>query len=236
MKTTPSGSSRVSAARQLLVFGLLLTGLGLQSCAEILNTHSSGIGPAGPGPLAGAPEGDLVAAEGNVIFNGGNIDLLADGSTPPARVDLVPGGKPHNTSEYSLRFSGIKLTTTAQPVLAVDAIDDGGRIACGLEIAGGEFRLIGGAGAVIADTYTGAADEHRIVLRMDKATDRCFVLIEQVAQGTDGPPIKPAMQANVPFVNVAFDELDRVQVQWEQTSPRNATQYFLGPAVITRRN
>ncbi len=206
------------------------------SCTEILNTHSSGAGPAEPGSLVGSPAGDSVASQGNVIFNSGNMNLAVNGSTPAPRVDLVPGSKPHNTSEYSLQFSGVKLTITDQPVLAIDAIDDGGRIACGLEIAGGEFRLIGGAGSVIADTYTGAADEHRILLRMDKASDRCFVLIEQVTQGTDDPPIKPATNANVPFINAGFDELDRVRVQWEQTSPEDATQYFLGPTVITKRN
>ena len=206
------------------------------SCAEILNTHSSGTGPAGPGSLAGSPAGDSVASQGNVIFNGGNMNLAVNGSSPAPRVELVPGGKPHDTSEYSLRFSGVKLTITDQPIVAIDAIDTGGRIACGLEIAGGELRLIGGARSVIADTYTGSADEHRILLRIDKASNRCFVLIEQVTQGTDGPPIKPATNANVSFVNAGFNELDRVRVQWEQTSPEDATQYFLGPAVITKRN
>jgi len=206
------------------------------SCTEILNTHSSGVGPTGIGSLAGPPEGDSVDSQGNVIYNSGNINLAVNGSSPAPSVNLVPGGKPHNTSEYSLQFSGVKLTITDQPVLTIDAIDNGGRIACGLEIAGGDFRLIGNAGPVIADTYTGAADEHRILLRIDKTGDRCFVLIEQVAQGTDGPPIKPVTNANTPFVNAGFDELDRVRVQWEQVSPEDSTQYFLGPTVITKRD
>lgn len=215
-----------------MVIPIVLT----MSCSTILDTHSSGNGPAGPGSLAGSPAGDSVDSQGNVIFNGGNMSLAVNGSTPAPRVDLVPGGKPHETSEYELQFSGVKLTITDQPVLAIDAIDDGGRIACGLEIAGGEFRLIGGSGPVVADTYTGAADEHRIFLRMDKTLERCSVRIEQVAQGTNGPPIKPETQASTPFVNAGFDELDRVRVQWEQTSPADGTQYFLGPAVITKRN
>lgn len=206
------------------------------ACTEILNTHSSGDGPAGPGSLAGGPAGDSVASDGNVVFNGDNMQLSANGSTPAPRVDLVPGGKPHNTSEYSLNFSGIKLTITDQPVLAIDAIDDARRIACGLEIAGGEFRLMDGAGSVIADTYTPDGNEHRILLRMDKATDRCFVRIEQVPQGTDGPPIKPVAVANASFVSGGFDELDLVRVRWEQTAPEDATSYFLGPAVISERN
>lgn len=206
------------------------------SCTEILNTHSLGNGPMGAGPLAGSPAGDSVTSQGNVIFNGGNIQLAVNGSNPEPRVDLVPGGKPHNASEYSLIFSGVKLTITDQPVLAIDVIDNGNRIACGLEIAGGELRLIGGAVPVVADTYSGAADEHRILLRMDKALERCFIRIEQVAQGTDGPPVKPITFANTSFVNAGFDELDRVRVQWEQTTSQDATNYFLGPVVITRRD
>lgn len=215
-----------------MVVPILLT----MSCSTILDTHSPGNGPMGPGPLAGAPAGDSVVSQGNVLFNGGNMSLAVNGTTPAPRVDLVPGGKPHETNEYTLQFSGVKLTITDRPVLAIDAIGESGRIACGLEIAGGEIRLIGGSGPMVADTYTGAADEHRIFLRMDKTFDQCSVRIEQVAQGTKGPPIKPQAQASASFVNAGFDELDLVRVQWEQTSSDDATQYFLGPAVITKRN
>jgi hypothetical protein len=203
-------------------------------CTQILDTHSTGTGPAGPGTLPGAPSGDSVSSVGSVGYNGGNIALAADGASPAASVELVPGGKPHNTNSYSLNFSGVKLTVTANPVLAVDVVDDAGAVACGLEIAGGEFRLIGGDGPVVIDTYTGAADEHRILMRMDKSLDRCFIRIEQVPQGTDGPPIKPVATGDAPFVDSAFDELDFVRVRWEQTSESDATSYFLGPVVITK--
>ncbi len=216
-----------------LVVPMVLT---LVSCTTILDTHSTGPGPVAAGALPGDPPGDSVTSVGNVLFNGGNISLNATGTSPAPRVNLSPGGKPHNTSEYSLNFSGVKLTTSDTPVLAIDAIDDAMQIACGLEIAGGDIRLIGGAGAVVADTYTGNADEHRILLRMDKNTDRCFVRVEQVPQGTDGPPIKPAISANAPFINSDFDELDLVRVRWEETSSGDATQYFLGQAEITKRD
>jgi hypothetical protein len=203
-------------------------------CTQILNTHSTGTGPAGAGSLPGAPGGDSVSSVGNVVYNSGNIQLAADGASPAASVELVPGGKPHDTNSYSLNFSGVKLTITANPVLAIDVVDDEGAVACGLEIAGGEFRLIGGDGPVVIDTYTGAADEHRIFMRLDKNVDRCFIRIEQVTQGTDGPPIKPVVTGDAPFVDSAFDELDFVRVRWEQTSESDATNYFLGPVVITQ--
>lgn len=217
----------------LLAVGGLLAALG--GCTEILNTHSSGDGPAGPGPIPGAPAGDSVSAAGPVLFNGGNIQLPANG-TSPTLVDLIVGGHPHNTSEYAVSFSGIKLTVTDTPVIAIDALNDDDDVACGLEIAGGNFRLVSGIGSPIVGTYTGAADEHRVFLRIDLASERCFLRIEQVAQGTDGPPVQPVITADGPVIAAAFGELDRLRVAWEAILPTDATNYFLGPTVISKRN
>lgn len=220
-------------------FNILLASCGLLTalagCTEILNTHSSGDGPGGPGPIPGAPAGDSVSASGPVLFNGGNIQLPADG-TSPTLVDLIVGGHPHNTSEYAISFSGVKLTVTDTPVIAIDVLNDDDDVACGLEIAGGNFRLVSGIGSPIVGTYTGAADEHRVFLRVDLASARCFLRIEQVAQGTDGPPVQPVITADGPVIAAAFGELDRLRVAWEAALPTDATNYFLGPTIISKRN
>ena len=207
----------------------------LGGCTEILNTHSSGDGPAGPGPIPGAPGGDSVSATGPVIFNTGGFQLSANGSSP-ILVDLIAGGQPHNTSEYAISFSGVKLSITDRPVIAIDALNASEQVACGLEISGGEFRLVSGAGSPVIGNYTGAADQHRVFLRIDLASSRCFVRIEQVTQGTDGPPVLPIITADGPVIAAAFGELDRLRVAWEETSPDDATNYFLGPTVISKRN
>ncbi|WP_282610501.1 hypothetical protein [Pelagibius sp. Alg239-R121] len=219
-------NSRLAATVMLLM---------ASGCTEILNTHSSGSGPEGPGAIPGAPGGDSVSATGPVIFNSGNIQLPANG-TSPILVDLIVGGHPHDTSEYAISFSGVKLTITDTPVIAIDALNAVGQQACGLEISGGEFRLVSGAGAPAIGTYTGAADEHRVFLRVDLASARCFVRIEQVAQGTDGPPVQPVIVGDGPVIAAAFGELDRLRIAWEETSPGDATNYFLGPVVISKRN
>lgn len=204
----------------------------LGACTEILNTHSSGDGPPGPGAIPGAPSGDSVAADGIVNFNGGTIQLVADAAVQSG-VDLITAGKPHDTTEYAISFRGVKLTIFDQPVLAISALDTDGDLACGLEIAGGEFRLVSGSGTAVIGTYSFNADEHRIFLRLALGQERCFIRIEQVAQGTDGPPVQPVIVADGPFVADQFGDLDRMRVVWEPSNQGSGTSYFLGPTTIS---
>lgn len=210
----------------------------IAGCSEILDTHATEAGYSGPGSLVGPPPGDSISAAGNVNFNGGNLQLVASGSGSGS-ADLIPGGQPHNTGSYLINFSGVKLTITDTPVLRVAALGDRNRVACSLDIAGGEFTLNGGAGAVVAGPYTGAADLHRVLLRLDNRSERCLVNIRQYMQGSaspNDPQTLPAVDASVPYQTAGFSELDRVRVSWENVSRTDATSYFLGPMVISRQN
>lgn len=204
-------------------------------CAEILNTHSSGTGPAGPGSIPGPPAGDSVEAVGDIIFNAGNITLSSHDASPTL-VDLIPTGQNQAADEYLVNFRGVMTLITPLPFIAVDLYDTAGRPACGLEIGGGEFRLVSSAGTQAIGTYTGAADEHRILLRASRTGHRCLVNIRQVAQGAgeNAPLTQPAIDASGDFVDVAFGALGRMRVAWEQGSPENPKNYFLGPVVISR--
>lgn len=220
-----------SIARNILLSAALATA----GCSEVLDTHSSGVGPNGPGALPGAPSGDSITATGNVLFNDGGQQLSANG-TGTTGVTLITGGKPHNTTEYLINFRGVKLTITDTPVLAVDTFDTEDRQACGLEIAGGEFRLVSGNGTAVIGTYSGQADIHTVLMRLNRTAARCYVGITQVAQGTDGPLTQPEIAANAPFVSANFGDLDRMRVRWESTASSDATSYFLGRTVISKRN
>ncbi|WP_299739719.1 hypothetical protein [uncultured Roseobacter sp.] len=212
-----------------------LSTLAVLGCTEVLDSQANGAAPSGPGPLAGPPAGDSASSSGNVIYNSGNTQLLADGSSSGV-LNLVTGGKPHNTDSYSISFSGVKLTITEEPVLAIDALDTSGQLACGLEIAGGEFRLVSGAGTSMIGTYSGNADQHNVVMRLDLDGNRCFVVITQVAQGTSGPQIQAPIEANGPIFASSFGDLDRLRVAWEDTAGAGATSYFLGRTVISKQN
>lgn len=207
----------------------------LASCTQILDNQGNGASPAGPGALAGPPPGDSVNSSGDVIYNMGNTQVTVGGSSPGV-LNLVTGGKPHNTANYSITFSGVKLTITEPPVLAIDAFDTANRLACGLEIAGGEFRLVSGAGTTDIGTYSGLADQHNVIMRLDLEGARCFVVINQVAQGTDGPPTQPTIEANAPFVDADFGDLDRMRIRWEDTAGASPTSYFLGRMRISKSN
>ena len=108
--------------------------------------------------------------------------------------------------------------------------------ACGLEIGGGEFRLVSSAGTQVIGTYSANADQHRILLRASRASRRCLINIRQVAQGSgeDAPLTQPAIDASGGFINPAFGAFGRMRVAWEQGSPENPKNYFLGAVVISR--
>lgn len=220
---------------RIVSFCTLLVFCFVASCTTILDTHATNAGYSGAGGLAGPPPGDSVASRGNVLYNGGALQLALQGTTPNS-VELFPGGKPHNADSYLINFRGVKLTITETPILRIVARGDGGRIACSLDIAGGEFRLNGGSGTVVAGPYTGNADLHRVLLRLDNRTNRCFLNIRQymqASQSPNDPQTLPVINANVPYEDPDFDELDRVLVSWESVQPDDFTSYFLGPMIIS---
>lgn len=222
--------------RSLLAAVLALTLLA--GCAEIIRAEfDDGTGVLPSGPLPGLPFGDSAQVTGQVIFQGSTVSLFIVAGGPDPQLDLITGGKPHNTTDYWINFRGIKLTITETPVLAFDTIDEDGRNACRLEIADGEFRLVGGAGSVAIGEYTGNADVHEVLMRLDKTNDRCFVRINQIPQGA-GPgvdPTMPVITADAPFQDSAFDELDVVRFAWEEVGPGDATQYFLDEVVASEQ-
>lgn len=225
-----------SSYRMMVWLALLGT---VSGCAEILDTHGTPAGYSAPGALAGPPPGDSISSAGTVLYNGGNLQFAADGDTPDPTADLIPGGQPHNTDSYLINFSGVKLTITDTPILRITALGDGGDVACSLDIAGGQFTLNGGAGSLVAGPYTGAADLHRVLLRLDNRSNRCLLNIRQYMQGSSSPndpQTLPAIDASVPYQAPGFSELDRVRVGWVATSPSDATNYFLGPMVISAEN
>jgi hypothetical protein len=215
-----------------------VVGLSLVAgCAEILNTHSSGDGPAGEGPIPGLPTGDSVDATGEVLFNGGNFQLVSQDASL-TRVRLIPTGQTTDYDDYLLNFSGVMTMITPLPFIAVDAIDTGARIACGIEIGGGEFRLVGGAGTAVVGTYSANADQHNILLRVSRENRLCYLNIRQFPQGagTGVPQTQAAINASGSFVDNGFTRLAEMRVQWEQPSRRNPKSYFLGPVTISARN
>lgn len=214
---------------------ILLSALAVSGCSEIVDSHSGGSSPAGPGPIAGPPNGDSLTSSGNIVFNGGNIQLVAaEPGQQQTGVSFQTAGQPHNTSEYSISFSGVKLTISDLPVLAIDLFDTSQQLACGLEIAGGEFRLVSGNGTTAFGTYSANADQHNVFLRLALGQNRCFVRVEQVPQGQSGPPTQPIFTSDGPFVASGFGDLDQIRFVWEQFN--SPTSYFLGRLIATKRN
>lgn len=222
--------------RAAAISGLLLLTAG---CTTILNTdfESEG-GPWPSGPLPGPPRGDAAEVQGEVLGLGESVSLMSAGS---ARLDLITGGQPHNTDGYTISFTGVKLTISEVPVVVIQALDADENLACGLEISGGEFRFISGEGEQAIGQYTGNADQHRVLMRLNLGVETCFVQIEQVEQGFDGPPedapvTVPLITATAPLVTPGFAELDRLRVAWEEAQGVPPTQYFLGAVEISKDN
>lgn len=72
--------------------------------------------------------------------------------------------------------------------------------------------------------------------RLDSRGNQCFVNISQYAQAStspNGPQSVPVINANVPYENADFDELDLVRVSWENIQSNDFTSYFLGPMEIS---
>jgi hypothetical protein len=155
-----------------------LFALLLQGCSTIIDTHPDGTGPAGEGPIPGPPDGDAISASGDVDFLGSTIRLS---STAPQQtaIALTTAGKPHGASEYVITFTGRILSGAEQPALAIDTVDTQGRNACGLELAGGEFRLVSGAGTEAIGNYSTQFETHRVTLRLAKSVRRCTVTIQR---------------------------------------------------------
>ena len=222
--------------RTLVISLFCISFLGIMvSCGpRVLHTEfEPDAGPWPSGPLAGPPNGDSAQVQGEVIGNGHSVSLMSDSS---ASIDLITGEKPHNTDGYTIGFSGVKLTITEEPVIAIDALDAQDQLACGLEISGGEFRLISGNGENVIGNYTGQADQHNITMRLNLGSGTCGVIINQVAQGSgpNAPNTVPTISATAPLATSGFQELDRVEVAWEDTPGDGPTQYFLGHMTITK--
>ena len=209
----------------------------LAGCTTILDTQGSGSSPPGPGPLPGLPLGDSISAGGQVLFNPGNIRIFSDAETQSGVV-LRPAQLRGRSAEYLVNLVGITLLISEQPVLAIDAFDVQQRLACGLEIGGGEFRLVSAGGTDPIGSYSGNADQHVILMRLSRKDDRCFVNIRQFPLGADtnAPQTQPPINAAGDFVDSAFDSLTQLRVAWEQSPPDTPTSYFIGRAVITARN
>lgn len=212
---------------------VVLLSLMAAGCTQVLHTDfESDGGPWPSGNLAGPPAGDSAEVEGEVTGLGDAVTL---DSASAASLELITGGKPHDTTGYTIRFAGVKLTISETPVLAIDALDARGQNACGLEISDGEFRLVSGDGESSIGEYTFNADEHRVVMRLNLGSGTCGVRIEQVEQGAgpDAPPTVPLITATAPLITQDFAELDRLRFAWEDADG-SPTQYFLGHVTINK--
>jgi len=100
----------------------------LQGCTDILRADFEDLefGQSPDGPLPGLPQGDTAEVTGDVIKNGTGISLFYDPNENPPVIDLVTGGKPHNTPDYGIRFWGLRTIISEQPVVMVDTFDTGG--------------------------------------------------------------------------------------------------------------
>lgn len=217
---------------------VMILSAAIISCTTVLDTDfetSSSGEPWPSGPLPGSPPGDSAEVQGRVISVGSTVSLM---SSDLARIDLITGRKPHNTNGYSISFSGVKLTTTDTPVLAIDALDVEERLACGLKISGGEFRLVSGDGEEVIGEYSGAADQHDVIMTLTLGSGTCGVLIEQFEQGAEPGSAQtfPPITANGPIIYEDFEELDRLRFAWENAEEDFATQYFLGNVNIEKGN
>ncbi|MGB3245851.1 MAG: hypothetical protein WBB25_15055 [Sulfitobacter sp.] len=207
------------------------SGILLSSCTTIIDSHGNGSSPAGPGDLPGPPPGDSMSAAGQVLFNGGSMQLSATSGTQTG-VAFRPDEDHGNQDEYTLSFAGVITLITAQPVVAVDVFDTSQRLGCGIEISGGEFRLVSGNGTNVIGSYSAQADEHRVILRI---ADRCFVNIRQFGQGLgpNSPQTAPVIEASAPLAASDFGILERVQVAYEQVTPDTPGSYFVGRLTVS---
>jgi hypothetical protein len=180
MKTDPS------AGRQFLGVALVAAGLTLQGCTEILRADFDDLefGESPAGSLPGPPSGDSAEVTGSVFKNGTGISLSYDPSRGQSSVDFVTGGKPHNTTDYSVQFWGLRTIINAQPIVVMETLDTRGNAACGLQIAGGQFRLVSGAGTSVIGSYDASGTFHDVFIRLDRVNRRCFLLIRQARRNT----------------------------------------------------
>lgn len=209
------------------------TGVLLASCTTIIDSQGNGASPPGPGALPGPPSGDSISAAGEVLFNGGSLQLLATTGTQTG-VAFRPDEDHGTPNEYTLTFAGVITLIEPQPVVAVDVFDTNQRLGCGLEISGGEFRIVSGEGTNVIGTYSAQADEHRVIMRI---ADRCFVNIRQFGQGLgpNSPLTAPVIDTSAPLAARDFGVLERVQVAYEQVTPDTPGSYFLGQLTVSAR-
>lgn len=218
-------------------FSSCLMVLSLSACSEILNLQSSGSSPGGPGPIPGPPPGDSVASAGAVTYNTGNITIVST-TGPQSAVSLRPRQLSRVPQNYLLNFAGVKLRIEETPILAIDTFDTQGRQACGLEIAGGEFRLVSGNGTHVIGTYTPNADTHYVLMRLSRPSHSCAVSIRQVqqGQGPDTPQTVPPINATAPFIDADFGALEEMRYTWNNPQPNRAENYFIGNVIISAGN
>ena len=95
----------------------------------------------------------------------------------------------------------------------------------GLEISGGEFRLVSGNGENVIGQYTFNADLHRVLMRLNLEARTCGVRIEQFSDQGPEVPTPPLITASGPLIAESFQELDRLRIAWESIEP--ITNYFL---------
>jgi len=209
------------------------TGVFLTNCTTIIDSQGNGASPSGPGPLAGPPPGDSISAAGEVLFNAGSLQLLATTGTQTG-VAFRPDEDHGTPNEYTLTFAGVTTLIEPQPVVAVDVFDTSQRLGCGLEISGGEFRLVSGDGTNVIGTYSSQADEHRVIMRI---AERCFVNIRQFGQGLgpNSPLTAPVIDTSAPLAANGFGVLERVQVAYEQVTPDTPGSYFVGQLTVSAR-
>ncbi|MCF6225786.1 MAG: hypothetical protein L3J22_05710 [Xanthomonadales bacterium] len=221
---------------------LAATLVGLASCTTILDSQADGDSPSGPGALPGAPSGDSVSAAGNVTFEQGSIQLFSSAETQTG-VSFRPTQNHGNPDEYIVSLVGVPTASPPlNPVVAIDIIDTAQRRACGLEISNDEFRLVSGDGVSTIGRYdlnspSDEQAEHRIIMRLSKASSRCFVTIRQFAPNEFGSTLlEPVIEANASFTDTGFDILSSVQIVWESVQPDSPTyRYIIGPVTVTAR-
>lgn len=217
-------SGRLAAA----IASLVLAG----GCATLLDTHADGTAPDGPGALPGPPGGDSLGSGGSVIFNEANVQIVSSAQTQSG-VSLRPAAS-SSGADYLINLSGVMLSISPRPLMAMEVRDPVGRVACGIDIADGDFRLVQSGGAPVIGSY-GPGDLHRILLRVSRRERRCVVNIQLTPQGSDPgtAPETPPIDASGAFVASDFDSLSEFRLVWELPVSAGQTSYFLGPVRIT---
>ncbi len=224
--------SNVTALRRHgAIFTLLMMALLAGACTPILDVDFNGFVAADlNGPLPGPPNGDSMSSAGNVNVTGVEDAMnffFAPGFTLPATASFDVGGLPHDTTDYYVSFTGLRIDTVSTPTLFT-LRSDNGLTAARLRLVNGDVDLFSGLGWETLGTYD-IGLEHQVWIRLNEVSQEIYVSFSQ--EGL------PTLEANGrPYADPGFGELQSMLVEVGNLFSTEGTQYWLDDLLIQYRN